>query len=119
MQAYHVRFGLFQQEKLYGQYWSEINKRIYFHTILYTKKNASTYMAETYNRLGHPDSHGCIRLTAPDARWIYYNIAPGTTVVIQKGSSNDKKTAAIRSKLVLPAAPKTQVDIEKGKIQNT
>ena len=119
MQNYHVRFGLFANDGRCGQYWSQINNRIYFHTILYTKKDASTYIEETYNKLGQPDSHGCVRLTVPDARWIYYNIAPGTEVEICKGSANDKETASIRSNLVLPSVPKEHIQIKKGSIPNT
>ncbi|MFX3617608.1 MAG: L,D-transpeptidase [Sporolactobacillus sp.] len=33
-------------------------------------------------RLGHKDSHGCIHLTVPDAKWIYENIPFNTKVVI-------------------------------------
>ncbi|MBX5437449.1 MAG: L,D-transpeptidase [Alicyclobacillaceae bacterium] len=32
--------------------------------------------------LGHEDSHGCIHLSLPDAKWFYNNIATGTKVVI-------------------------------------
>ncbi|MGO8694625.1 MAG: L,D-transpeptidase [Rectinemataceae bacterium] len=33
-------------------------------------------------KLGQKASHGCIRLTLPDARWLYENIRYGTKVVI-------------------------------------
>jgi hypothetical protein len=120
MQRYHVRFGLFVRENLCGQYWSQIKKpRIYFHTILYKEKNASTYIKETYDRLGQPDSHGCIRLTVPDARWIYYNIAPDTEVEIREGSADDEETAKIRSQLVLPPSPEERAELKKGGIPDT
>jgi lipoprotein-anchoring transpeptidase ErfK/SrfK len=32
--------------------------------------------------LGHEDSHGCIHLSIPDAKWFYENIPTGTKVVI-------------------------------------
>lgn len=35
-------------------------------------------------KLGHPASHGCLRLTIPDAKWIYQHIQLGTKVVIHK-----------------------------------
>lgn len=120
MQRYHVRFGRFVSEDLCGQYWSQIKKpRIYFHTILYKKKNAATYLKETYDKLGQPDSHGCIRLTAPDARWIYYNLAPGTVVEIREGSADDEETAQIRSQLVLAPSPEERAELKKGEIPNT
>ena len=34
------------------------------------------------NSLGSPMSHGCVRLTAIDAKWIYDNVSSGTTVRI-------------------------------------
>ncbi|CCU56791.1 ErfK/YbiS/YcfS/YnhG superfamily [Bacillus subtilis E1] len=33
-------------------------------------------------KLGTKASHGCIRLTIPDAKWIYENIPEHTKVVI-------------------------------------
>ncbi|MHB1313870.1 MAG: L,D-transpeptidase [Christensenellales bacterium] len=119
MKRYHVRFGLFANDGRCGQYWSQIRGRIYFHTILYSKKNASTYLVDTYNKLGQPDSHGCIRLTVPDARWIYYHLAPGTKIEIRKGSPDDEATAKVKSQLVLKAAPKDHINLEKGNIPHT
>ena len=34
-------------------------------------------------KLGRRASHGCIRLTVEDAKWIYDNCPAGTTVIIQ------------------------------------
>jgi lipoprotein-anchoring transpeptidase ErfK/SrfK len=34
-------------------------------------------------KLGQKDSHGCVHLTIPDAKWIYDNIKTGTKVVIR------------------------------------
>jgi lipoprotein-anchoring transpeptidase ErfK/SrfK len=33
-------------------------------------------------RLGINASHGCVRLSLSDAKWIYDNIPSGTTVVV-------------------------------------
>lgn len=35
-------------------------------------------------KLGQKDSHGCVHLTIPDAKWIYNHIQTGTKVVIQR-----------------------------------
>ena len=75
LKRYRVRFGLFRNDKTYGQYWTLINGRIYFHSMLYAERDANTYIGETYDLLGTPASHGCIRLTVPDARFIYYNLS--------------------------------------------
>ena len=55
----------------------------------------------SYESLGKKASHGCIRLTVPDARWIFYNICYDTEVEIRPGSKNDAETAAIREQLHL------------------
>jgi len=119
MKRYRVRFGLFQNDKTYGQYWTLINGRIYFHSTLYVERDANTYIGETYDLLGQPASHGCIRVPVPDARFIYYNLAYGTEVEIREGDPNDKETAAIRAQLVLAAQPEERVTLKAGEIPDT
>jgi len=116
MPSYRVRNSIFRNTNSYAQYWSLITGRIYFHTTLYSSLNASDYSVTSWNAMGTNVSHGCIRMTVPDARWIYYNCAPGTVVEIRSGSSNDKETAAIREKLKLAKAPDKRVKLENGKI---
>lgn len=119
MGAYHVRFSMFANDKTYGQYWTQIKGAIYFHTILYKKKNAATYKEDIWEKLGTMDSHGCVRLTVPDARWMWYNIAPGTECIIRSGDPEDEETALIRSKLVLEKAPEERIELKPGEIPNT
>ena len=119
MGAYHVRFSKFQNDGRYGQYWTQIRGAIYFHTMLYSKKNASSYLEDTFLELGKKASHGCVRLTVPDARWMWYNIAPGTICVIREGSGSDEKTAAIRKRLTLAQPPEEHLSLEAGKIPDT
>lgn len=104
-----VRFGHFLSGEA-AQYWTLIRGRTYFHSILYDEaEKINTYQTESYNALGSKASHACIRLTVPDARWIWYNIAYGTNCIIRDGSKNDTETAWIKSQLVLPPAPSTQM----------
>ena len=42
-----------------------------------------------YNRLGQPASHGCIRLAAGNAKYIYDNVPIGTPVTVFHGSAKD------------------------------
>lgn len=120
MKRYRVRFGFFQNDKTYGQYWSLINGRIYFHSILYTERNnSSSYIKETYDLLGTPASHGCIRLPVPDARFLYYNLAYGSVVEIIKGDPEDEATKAIRKKLILAASPNIQQDFSTSVLPDT
>ena len=90
-----------------AQYLTLIHSRTYFHSVLYDKKgNLDSLVQESYDKLGTKASHACIRLTVPDARWIWYNIGYGTTCEIRDGDSTDSATAAIRAQLVLPASIK-------------
>ena len=90
-----------------AQYLTLIHSRTYFHSILYdTKYQLDTLVQESYDQLGTKASHACIRLTVPDARWIWYNIGYGTTCEIRDGDPEDSATAAIRSQLKLPPSVK-------------
>lgn len=119
MGAYRLRFSRFDRDGRYGQYWTQIRRAIYFHTILYTQRTAASYQASTFLELGEKASHGCIRLTVPDARWMWYHIAPGTKCLIRQGDKNDAETAAIREKLVLAQPPKEQLALIPGQIPST
>ncbi len=86
-----------------AQYLTLIHSRTYFHSVLYDKaKDLSTLVQESYDRLGYKESHACIRLTVPDARWLWYNIGYGTTCEIRDGDLLDSDTGTIRAQLVLP-----------------
>jgi len=86
-----------------AQYLTLIRSRTYFHSILYDKaENLNSLIKESYDDLGTKASHACIRLTVPDARWIWYNIGYGTTCEIRKGDPLDADTGAIRAQLKLP-----------------
>ena len=115
MKGTRVRFARFKGLTVSAQYWSLIVSATYFHSILYNSNNAKDYTS-SYNNLGSAVSHGCIRLTVPDARWIYYNAAPGTVVTIRSGSKNDEETKAIREQFELAKMPSTRPDLKAGEI---
>ena len=74
---------------VWGQYASRIVGGILFHSVYYYEnRNPATLATAQYNKLGKAASHGCIRLTVEDAKWIYDNCPTGTTVVIY----DDKKS---------------------------
>ncbi|MCF2621000.1 L,D-transpeptidase family protein [Collinsella tanakaei] len=62
-------------------WWTRIHKGVLFHSTLYYPYSNTSHMD---NRLGLDISHGCIRLNINNAKWIYDNIKPGTTVQIYK-----------------------------------
>lgn len=69
-------------DNVWGQYSTRITGGILFHSVWYYKQDPSTLSAVQYNKLGTMCSHGCIRLTVADAKWIYDNCPIGTTVTI-------------------------------------
>jgi hypothetical protein len=74
---------------VYGQYSTRIVDGILFHSVYYYKNgNPATLATKEYNKLGTSASHGCVRLSVKDAKWIYDNCIVGTTVVIY----DDKKS---------------------------
>ena len=86
-----------------AQYLTLIHSRTYFHSILYDKaKDLRSLVKESYDNLGTKASHACIRLTVPDARWMWYNIGYGTTCEIRNGDPTDTVTGTIRGQLILP-----------------
>lgn len=80
----------------YGRYAVRFNGKILFHSVPYTEKSPDTLEWEEYNALGENASLGCVRLSAEDAKWIYDNCKPGTTVVVY----SDSETAGLLDKPV-------------------
>lgn len=74
---------------VWGQYATRIVGGILFHSVYYYGNcNPATLATKEYNKLGTAASHGCIRLTVADAKWIYDNCPVGTTVVIYDDKKN-------------------------------
>lgn len=112
-----VRFGYFSLG-VYGQYWRQISGAIYTHSVLYLRRDANSYTG-SYSRLGRRGSHGCVRLPVPDARWIYYNLAPGAACDIIRGDPRDETAAAVKAQLVLAARPSSRPGLKPGEIPVT
>lgn len=74
---------------VWGQYSTRIVGGILFHSVYYYEQgNPASLAVKEFNKLGSPASHGCIRMTVADAKWIYDNCPVGTTVIIY----DDKKS---------------------------
>lgn len=71
----------------YGQYCTRIHGGILFHSVWYYQPSPSTLSSEAYNRLGTTASHGCVRLTVADAKWIYDNVPSGSPVTVYNSSN--------------------------------
>lgn len=71
--------------RCWAPYVSQIYGAVYFHGVSSDTPDLRTVSAGSFKRLGSPASHGCVRLAAVDARWIYYNTSTGTTIRIGDG----------------------------------
>lgn len=72
-----------------GQYCSHFLPDYLFHSVpaYGTSRNPYGVNASDFNRLGNAASGGCVRLTVADAKWIYYNVPIGSTVVISDSAA--------------------------------
>ena len=73
----------------YARYWTRINASIAFHSVIYTAVSLDAMKTSSYKKLGQRASHGCIRLTVEDAKWVYDNIGEGTVVSIREDLPDD------------------------------
>ncbi|MBR2717789.1 MAG: peptidoglycan-binding protein [Clostridia bacterium] len=78
----------------HAQYWTKINGSIAFHSVIYNTVNTMDLSVKSYKNLGKRASHGCIRLTVADARWIYENAGKGTVVTITEKLPKDPELVA-------------------------
>ncbi len=72
----------------YGQWCTRIKQGYLFHSVMYGKTKNTSLSVSNYNKLGRTASHGCIRLRAGDAKWIYDNCRLGTKVIIYNSSKS-------------------------------
>ena len=66
----------------YGQWCTRIHGGVLFHSVFYSSMKNTTLSVNAYNKLGITCSHGCVRLTAGDAKWIYDNCKLKTKVIV-------------------------------------
>ena len=76
------RWYYFKDFNCYAQYAWRIQGGILFHSVTYSRPNENS--GGSTRSLGRAESHGCVRLTVSDAKWIYDNCPMGTTVVVQE-----------------------------------
>ena len=73
----------------WGQWCEHLTDDILFHSVYYNVKNDNRSLdVSAYNKLGTMASHGCVRLRAGDAKWIYDNCKVGTQVEIYNNKKN-------------------------------
>ncbi len=72
---------------VYAQYCTTISGDYLFHSVQYNKqRNYKSQPTDEFNKLGKHASHGCVRMSVMDAKWIYDNCKAGTKVTIYRSS---------------------------------
>ena len=69
-------------ENCWAQYAYYVTGDIMIHSVLYDAKEGKLTKSSVRN-LGSPASHGCIRLSVEDAKWIWQNCPKGTKIIIK------------------------------------
>ncbi|MDO4740356.1 MAG: Ig-like domain-containing protein [Eubacteriales bacterium] len=72
------------EKNVYCQYGTRFREHIWFHSLPYEGTRRSRMDMEEYAKLGTNASHGCIRLLAADAKWIYENVSQGCWILMCK-----------------------------------
>ncbi len=75
----------------YARYWTRINAKVAFHSPIYSAPSNKAMKTVSYKMLGSRASHGCVRLSVPDAKWIYDNVGAGTVVSIREDLPVDEE----------------------------
>lgn len=75
-------------DDVYAQYASRVTGPILIHSVPYYTPSNSDLCYRQYNLLGQTASHGCIRMTVEDAKWVMDHCSVGTTVEIYDDSSS-------------------------------
>ncbi len=75
------RWHYFKKFDCWAQYSYYIDGDIMFHSVLYNEKEGRVSQS-SINHLGKKASHGCVRLSVEDAKWIYENCPKNTKIII-------------------------------------
>jgi len=85
------RFGEFAAfGGTFAQYWTQIVGGVFFHSIMYSRRDVNTLQSSAFRNLGNNISHGCVRLYVEDAKWLYYYAAPGTTIEVSTNEPSQR-----------------------------
>lgn len=106
LSGYTARWADFPKWGGHAQFWTQINSSIAFHSVIYNSYNTMDLSTKSYKNLGSRASHGCIRLTVADAKWIYDNCGEGVVVTITEDLPADPE---LRAALKLPALNKANM----------
>ena len=94
-----ARWGYFPTWDSHAQYLTRIDSANAFHSVLYSYADESTLSVQSFEALGSPASHGCVRLYVSDAKWIYDNCEAGTIITVYEGEYDPEYTMTLRRPL--------------------
>lgn len=72
---------------VWGRYSMVIKGNYLFHSVPYAKKSINSMKYKEYNKLGTNCSHGCVRLSLMDAKWIWNKCPKGTKITVYKSKN--------------------------------
>ena len=72
----------FSKFDVWARYSFEIEGDIMFHSVLFSEKDPDTLREGSLYALGQKASHGCVRLSVKNARWLFENCRKGSLVII-------------------------------------
>lgn len=103
---------------VYARYVVQFYGDYLFHSVPYKEyKNPKSMPAKEYNKLGKDASHGCVRLSIMDAKWVYDNIPRGTKVTVY--NSKNPGPLGKPTGIKLPTSPKLTWDPTDHNKNNT
>ena len=76
------RWHYFDKFNCWAQYSFVVTGDIMFHSVIYSSNNEHSLRSGSLYALGNPASHGCIRLTVEDSKWLYEHCKRGTVAII-------------------------------------
>lgn len=82
-------------DSIYMQYATRIRGSYMFHGVPTIGAAGNRVKNSWYQKLGHRDSGGCIRLLAADAKWIYENVPSGAVVLVLQGVRAESEYGAV------------------------
>ena len=94
-----ARWGYFPTWGSHAQYLTRIDSANAFHSVLYTEPDETTLSVQSFEALGTPASHGCVRLLVSDAKWIYDNCKEGTIITVYEGEYDPEYTMTLKPTL--------------------
>ena len=94
-----ARWGYFPTWGSHAQYLTRIDSANAFHSVLYSEPDETTLSVKSFEALGTPASHGCVRLLVSDAKWIYDNCKEGTIITVYEGEYDPEYTMTLKPTL--------------------